>query len=175
MVVFFIALFNSSELVPFYPTIFLWESRVPLKVTALARLVAYKKVNTNDMLQLRWLFKTLPMIDASYVRVKKKLIISSYIIRFFLDCSIGYSHLLGWGGFNQAIFMIYIYSLKCFGHSTRGETLWKISCFTLLWIVWREGDASFFKDTRKNDAGLASLLCFFLGLIVLTSLKPILL
>ena len=39
---------------------FLWSSKVPLKVKALAWLVAHgKKVNTNDKLQLRRPYKAL--------------------------------------------------------------------------------------------------------------------
>ena len=56
---FFLALTNLSDSVPFYPTKFLWKSRVPSKVMAFAWLVAYKKVNTSDMLQLRRSFKAL--------------------------------------------------------------------------------------------------------------------
>ena len=56
---FFLALTNLSDSVPFYPTKFLWKSRVPSKVMAFTWLVALMKVNTNDMLQLRRPFKTL--------------------------------------------------------------------------------------------------------------------
>ena len=42
-----------SDLVPFHPTKFIWKSKVLLKVKAFVWIVAHKKVNTNDMLQLR--------------------------------------------------------------------------------------------------------------------------
>ena len=41
------------DLSPFFPTKFVWNSQVPFKVKAFVWLVAYKKVNTNDLLQLR--------------------------------------------------------------------------------------------------------------------------
>ncbi|RVW92046.1 Retrovirus-related Pol polyprotein from transposon RE1 [Vitis vinifera] len=53
------ALSNVSNSVPFYPANFFWKSKVPSKVKAFAWLGAHKKVNTNDMLQLRRPFKTL--------------------------------------------------------------------------------------------------------------------
>ena len=46
----FVTLSNHFDLVPFLPTNFVWKSQVPLKVLSFAWLVAYKKVNTNDML-----------------------------------------------------------------------------------------------------------------------------
>ena len=41
---------NSS---PCFLTTFVWKSQVPFKVKAFVWLVAHKKVNTNDLLQLR--------------------------------------------------------------------------------------------------------------------------
>ena len=49
----------KSELQVFYPANFLWKSRVPSKVRAFVWLVVLKKVNINDMLQLRRSFKVL--------------------------------------------------------------------------------------------------------------------
>ncbi|RVW89274.1 hypothetical protein CK203_032671 [Vitis vinifera] len=43
----------------FLPAKFLWSSKVPSKVKALAWLVAHGKVNTNDKLQLRRPYKAL--------------------------------------------------------------------------------------------------------------------
>ena len=54
---FFLALTNVSDSIPFHLAKFLWKSRAPSKVMAFAWLVAFKKVNTNDMLQLRRSFK----------------------------------------------------------------------------------------------------------------------
>ena len=56
---FFSTLSFSSNSILFYLANFLWKSRVLSKVRTFAWLVALKKVNTNDMLQLRRPFKVL--------------------------------------------------------------------------------------------------------------------
>ena len=56
---FFSTLSFSSNSILFYLANFLWKSRVPSKVRTFAWLVTLKKVNTNDMLQLRRPFKVL--------------------------------------------------------------------------------------------------------------------
>ncbi|RVX05598.1 hypothetical protein CK203_027273 [Vitis vinifera] len=50
---FFLALSKVSNPLMFLPAKFLWSSKVPSKVKALAWLVAHGKVNTNAKLQLR--------------------------------------------------------------------------------------------------------------------------
>ncbi|RVX16129.1 hypothetical protein CK203_014542 [Vitis vinifera] len=50
---FFTALSQMPDLSPFFPTKFVWKSQVPFKVKAFVWLVTHKKVNTNDLLQLR--------------------------------------------------------------------------------------------------------------------------
>ncbi|RVW63219.1 putative mitochondrial protein [Vitis vinifera] len=42
-----------------FPSKFVWNSQVPFKVKSFVWLVAHKKVNTNDMLQVRRLYKAL--------------------------------------------------------------------------------------------------------------------
>nr|CAN75609.1 hypothetical protein VITISV_002943 [Vitis vinifera] len=56
---FFYALSKDSNPLMFLPAKFLWSSKVPSKVKALAWLVAHGKVNTNDKLQLRRPYKAL--------------------------------------------------------------------------------------------------------------------
>ena len=139
---------NLLDLVAFHPTKFLWKLRVPSKVMTFDWLVAYKKVNTSDMLQLRRLFKALSpnwcilcrlFSHARMVRVQPSSICNMMVISF-----------------------------RCFGNSTRDKTLWKIVCLTLLWIVWRERNAKIFLGYLEDawvDVGLALFLCFFLGLL----------
>ena len=103
---YFSALASVSNSIPFYPTNFLWNSKVPSKVRAFAWLVAHKKVNTNDMLQLRRPFKALSPGGAFFVGVERQLIISSYIVRLLWDCGIEFFHRLRWNGFNLAVFAI---------------------------------------------------------------------
>ncbi|WJZ89514.1 hypothetical protein VitviT2T_008730 [Vitis vinifera] len=56
---FFLALSKVSNPILFLPAKFLWSSKAPSKVKALAWLVAHGKVNTNDKLQLRRPYKSL--------------------------------------------------------------------------------------------------------------------
>ena len=41
-------------------------------------------------------------------------------------------------------------SFKCFGNSIRSKTLWRITCLSLLWIVWKERNGRIFEDTWKT-------------------------
>ena len=50
---FFLALSQFSGSSPVFPTNFVWNSQVPFKGKSFGWLVAHKKVNTNDLLQLR--------------------------------------------------------------------------------------------------------------------------
>ena len=46
---------------PVFPTKFIWNSQVPFKVKSFVWLVVHKKVNTNDLLQLRRPYKALSL------------------------------------------------------------------------------------------------------------------
>ncbi|WJZ82747.1 hypothetical protein VitviT2T_002478 [Vitis vinifera] len=56
---FFLALSQFSGSPQVFSSKFVWKSQVPFKVKSFIWLVAHKKVNTNDMLQLRRPYKTL--------------------------------------------------------------------------------------------------------------------
>ncbi|WJZ98266.1 hypothetical protein VitviT2T_016805 [Vitis vinifera] len=56
---FFLALSQYSKSPPIFPTKFVWNAQVPFKVKSFVWLVAHKKVNTNDLLQLRRPYKAL--------------------------------------------------------------------------------------------------------------------
>ena len=56
---FFLALSQCSGSPPVFHTKFIWNSQVPFTVKAFVWLVAHKKVNTNDLLQLRRPYKAL--------------------------------------------------------------------------------------------------------------------
>ncbi|RVW96070.1 Transposon TX1 uncharacterized 149 kDa protein [Vitis vinifera] len=58
---FFLALSQYSESPPVFPTKFVWNAQVPFKVKSFVWLVAHKKVNTNDLLQLRRPYKALSL------------------------------------------------------------------------------------------------------------------
>ena len=55
------ALSNTSDIVPFSLAKFIWKPKVPSKVKVFSSLIEHKKVNTNDMLQLRKPFKSLSL------------------------------------------------------------------------------------------------------------------
>ncbi|RVW47466.1 putative ribonuclease H protein [Vitis vinifera] len=55
------ALSQTSDSSPLIPSKFVWKSQVPFKVKAFVWLVAHKKVNTNDLLQLRRPHKALSL------------------------------------------------------------------------------------------------------------------
>ena len=54
---FFLALSHLFYSSPVFPTNFVWKSQVPFKVKSFVWLVTYKKLNTNDLLQLRRPYK----------------------------------------------------------------------------------------------------------------------
>ena len=56
---FLLAMSNYSNPTLFLLGNFLWKSKGPLKVKTFAWLVAHRKVNTNDMLQLKRPYKSL--------------------------------------------------------------------------------------------------------------------
>ena len=56
---FFLALSQFSESSQDFPSKFVWNSQVPFKVKSFVWLVTHKKVNTNDMLQVRRPYKAL--------------------------------------------------------------------------------------------------------------------
>ena len=56
---FFLALSQYSGFPPVFPTKFVWNSQVPFKVKSFVWLLAHKKVNTNDLLQMRRPYKAL--------------------------------------------------------------------------------------------------------------------
>ncbi|WJZ98571.1 hypothetical protein VitviT2T_017085 [Vitis vinifera] len=56
---FFLALSQCFGSPPVFPTKFVWKSQVSFKVKSFVWLVAHKKVNTDDFLQLRRPYKAL--------------------------------------------------------------------------------------------------------------------
>ena len=128
-------------------------------------LVTYKKVNTNDMLQLRRSFKALCHDWCILCRRSRETI--GYL---FPHCPITmglwhriFSHVGMMWVQPSSIHDMMVISFKCFGDSTRGKTLWKIVCLTSLWVVWREGNVRNFKDTWKTLEMMWDLLHFYVS------------
>ena len=149
---FFAALSNVSNYVSFYLTNFLWKSKVPFKVRAFAWLVTHKKVNTNDILQMRRPFEALSLDWCILCRRSIETIdhlFLHYLITMGLWHRIFSQLGMEWVQPGSICDMMVI-SLKCFGNSIRCKILWRIACLSLLWIVWRERHARIFGDIWKT-------------------------
>ncbi|KAL6345662.1 hypothetical protein AAG906_017398 [Vitis piasezkii] len=118
----------------FLPAKFLWSSKVPSKVKALAWLVAHGKVNTNDKLQLRRPYKAL--CPQWCILCKGN---GESIDHLFLHCpvTIGLWH---------------------------SKILWQIACLTLIWMVWQERNNRIFEDKGRTEEVVWDLIRFYSSL-----------
>ncbi|RVW98459.1 hypothetical protein CK203_026896 [Vitis vinifera] len=140
---FFLALSQISGLPSVFPTKLVWNSQVPFKIKSFVWLVAHKKVNTNDMLQLRRPYKALSP-DICMLCMEQ----GETVDHLFLHCSMtmGLWHRLfqltkiDWVPPRSVFDMISI-NFNGFGSSKRGIVLWQAACFAILWVVWRERNA----------------------------------
>ncbi|RVW67640.1 hypothetical protein CK203_063062 [Vitis vinifera] len=163
---FFLALSKVSNPILFLPAKFLWSSKAPSKVKALAWLVAHGKVNTNDKLQLRRPYKSL--CPQWCILCKGN---GESINHLFLHCSvtIGLWHKL----FNLAGLVwvpprsfedMLVIAFKGLGNSLRGKTLWQIACLNLVWMVWQERNNRIFEDKGRMEEMLWDLILFYSSL-----------
>ena len=143
---FFLALSHCPDSPSVFPTKFVWNSQVPFKVKSFIWLVAHKKVNTNDLLQLRRPHKALsPDICKLCMRHVES------ADHFFLHCSLmmGLWHKLfqlaktDWVPPRSISDMLSI-TFSGFGLSRRGIVLWQAVCIALIWVVWRERNTRIF-------------------------------
>ena len=113
---------------------------------AFAWLVAHRKVNANDLLQLRRPYRSLNPKWCSLCRGN-----GESIDHLFLRCpfTIRLWHKL----FNLAKLVwvsprsvedMFIIAFRGFGNSTRGKTLCKIVCLSLVLFVWQERNTRIF-------------------------------
>ena len=56
-----------------------------------------------------------------------------------------------------------VISFKCFGNSIRDRTLQRITCLSLLWIVWRERNTRIFEDTWSTPESMWDSLQFYVS------------
>ena len=153
---FFTALSQTPDSSPLFPSKFVWKSQVPFKVKAFVWLVAHKKVNTNDLLQLRRPHKALSP-DICKLCMGQ----GESADHLFLHCSVtlGLWHRLfqlarmEWVPLKSISDMMFI-NYKGFGKSKRGLVLWQNACITLIWVVWRERNARIFEDKARNSENL---------------------
>ncbi|RVW35353.1 Transposon TX1 uncharacterized 149 kDa protein [Vitis vinifera] len=129
-----------------FPFKFVWNSQVPFKVKSFVCLVAHKKVNTNDMLQVRRPYKALSP-DICILCMKH----GESADHIFLHCSltIGLWHRLfqlakmDWVPPRSILDMMSI-KFNGFGSSKRGIALWQAASIALIRIVWWERNARIF-------------------------------
>ena len=135
---FFLALSNFSNPILFLSANLLCKSKAPSKVKAFAWLVVYRKLNTNDMLQLRRPYQSLTPHWCILCKGNGEL-----IDHLFLHCplTLGLWHkLFGLVRMDwippRNIGDMMIISFKGLRNSIRGKSLWQIAWLTLLWIMW---------------------------------------
>ena len=78
---FFLVLSNHTDPIPLFLIGFVWKSQVPFKVKSFAWLVAHKKINTNDMPQMRKSYKA-HNPDVCLLRMDN----DEMVDHFFLHC-----------------------------------------------------------------------------------------
>ncbi|WJZ91342.1 hypothetical protein VitviT2T_010423 [Vitis vinifera] len=131
---FFLALSQSSGSPQNFPSKFVWNSQVPFKVKSSVWLVAHKKVNTNDMLQVRRPYKALsPDICIMCMKYGES------ADHLFLHCSltIGLWHRLfqlakmDWVP-PRSIYDMMSIKFKGFGNSKRWIVLWQAASIALI-------------------------------------------
>ncbi|RVW36770.1 Transposon TX1 uncharacterized 149 kDa protein [Vitis vinifera] len=163
---FFTALSQMPDSSPFFPTKFVWKSQVPFKVKAFIWLVAHKKVNTNDLLQLRRPHKAISP-DICKLCMEQ----GESADHLFLHCSVtlGLWHRLfqlakmDWVPLKSISDMMFI-NYKGFGKSKRGVILWQNASIALIWVVWRERNARIFEDKARNAGNLWDSIHFLASL-----------
>ncbi|RVX02255.1 NAD-dependent malic enzyme 62 kDa isoform, mitochondrial [Vitis vinifera] len=163
---FFLALSKVSNPILFLPAKFLWSSKVPSKVKALAWIVAHGKVNTNDKLQLRRPYKSL--CPQWCILCKGN---GESIDHLFLHCpvTIGlWNKLFKLAGLDwvppRSFEDMLVIAFKGLGNSLRGKTLWQVACLTLVWIVWQERNNRIFEDKGRLEEMLWDLILFYSSL-----------
>ncbi|RVW21770.1 LINE-1 retrotransposable element ORF2 protein [Vitis vinifera] len=143
-----------------FPSKFVWNSQIPFKVQSFIWLVAHKKVNTNDMLQVRRPYKALSP-DICILCMKH----GESADHIFLHCSltIGLWHRLfqlakmDWVPPRSILDMMYI-KFNGFGSSKRGIALWQAANIALIRIVWRERMRGFLRIKQGIQSLYGTLL-----------------
>ena len=61
---------------------------------------------------------------------------------------------------------LFIIAFRGFGNSSRGKTLWKIACLSLVWFVWQERNARIFENKKRVEGEVWDLFYFYSSLLV---------
>ena len=154
------------DLSPCFPTKFVWNSQVPFKVKSFVWLVAHKKVNTNDLLQLRRPYKALSPDICKLCMMQGE---SADHLFLHSSLSMGLWHKLfqlakmDWVPLRSISDMMSI-NYKGFGTSKRGIVLWQNACIALIWVVWQERNVRIFEDKARNSENLWDSIHFLASL-----------
>ncbi|RVX21214.1 hypothetical protein CK203_002273 [Vitis vinifera] len=157
---FFLTLSQFSGSPQVFPSKFVWNSQVPFKVKSFVWLAAHKKVNTNDMLQVRRPYKALSL-DICILCMKY----GESVDHLFLHCSltIGLWHRLfqlaklDWVP-PRSIFDMMSIKFNGFGSSKRGLVLWQAASITLIRVVWWERNARILRIKQEIQSIFETLL-----------------
>ena len=133
--------------------------------------MAHKKVNTNDLLQLRRPDKALSL-EICILCMKH----GESIDHLFLHCSLtmGLWHRLfqlakmNWVP-SSSIFDMLSINYNGFGLSKRWLVLWQAASIALIWVVWRERNMRIFEDKARNSEYLWDSIVFLTSLWVFCS------
>ena len=118
--------------------------------------MAHKKVNINDLLQLRRPYKAFSSVICKLCMKQEE-----SADHLFLHCSLsmGLWHRLfqlakmDWVPPRSISGMMSI-NYKGFDTSKRGIVLWQNASIALIWVVWWERNASIFEDKARNSKNL---------------------
>ena len=160
---FILVLSKSPNPVPFFLVNFVWKSIVPTKVKAFAWLVVYKKVNTNDLLQVRRPYKSLSphwcILCKGNGETTDHLFLHSPLTLGLWHMLFRLAH-MDWVPPRNIRDMMII-SFRGLGNSLRDKTLWQITCLTIIWIVWHERNVRTFEEASCSVAFKEVPLNFF--------------
>ena len=138
----------------------MWNSQAPFKVKSFVWLVAHKKVNTNDMLQVRRRYKALSP-DICILCMKH----GESADHLFLHCSltIGLWHKLfqlaemDWVPPRSIYDMMFI-KFKGFGNSKRGIVLWQAASIALIRVCGGKETQGFLRIKQGIQGSFGTLL-----------------
>ena len=134
---FFLVLINYIDPTSSFHVDFVWKSQTPFKVKSFAWLVALKKANTNDMIQLRRSYKALSL-DVCLLCIESGKTVDHIFLHWPL--SLGLWHRLfslvhvDWVPPKSICDMMSI-SYRGLGNTSRGKVLWKLVFLALIWVV----------------------------------------
>ena len=135
------------------------EINVPLKVKGFACLAANKRVNTNDLLQVRRPFTiisldscTLCMGNDLFLHCPRTLELQNKLFRpTRLDLVSP-----------RNIGNMLTISSRGLGNTIRDKVHWKITCIMSIWIVWQERNVRIFEDKWRTSEMIWDLVYSYL-------------